>query len=380
MLITGVMPLTFAKMAEFKGVSKFLLSFLRFFEDLKVCASGIRFLAKKRKKYLTGCEKKRYIRVRTALCGHNFKKRERIMNKKILSISAVLAAAALSFGFETWNGADGVARVETGLDAGEDNSGYWYFYADGADGGASVVQWAAEPDPDYGGLEPVLEACGDGICGTYTLDKGTLDYDPFIGIGFNVGGADAAGKAIPVDVSSLSGVCISFSVDHAATLELGLGDATDAKIGYANPAYDLGKSATAVKTANVPWSKFAQPSWAKADQSISIDEALATVASIKMKVQAKTGSAGQFKITQVGEAGKCGEIAIGAKALQSSLKAQLAGRTLSFGKSVAKAEIVNLQGQVVMAASSVKTMDLSKLQAGVYMVRAMGLSQQIMLK
>ena len=46
----------------------------------------------------------------------------------------------------------------------------------------------------------------------------------------------------------------------------------------------------------------------------------------------------------------------------------------------AKAEIVNLQGQVVMAASSVKTMDLSKLQAGVYMVRAMGLSQQIMLK
>ena len=353
MLITGVMPLTFAKKAEFKGVSKFLLSFLRFFEDLKVCASGIRFLAKKRKKYLTGCEKKRYIRVRTALCGHNFKKRERIMNKKILSISA--------------------------LDAGEDNSGYWYFYADGADGGASVVQWAAEPDPDYGGLEPVLEACENGICGTYTLDKGTLDYDPFIGIGFNVGGADAAGKAIPVDVSSLSGVCITFSVDHAATLELGLGDANDAKIGYANPAYDMGKSATG-KSVDVPWAKFAQPSWAKADQSISIEEAVASLASIKVKVQAKTGSTGEFNIMQVGDYGKCGTIAIGAKAIKSSLKAQLAGRTLSFGKSVAKAEIVNLQGQVVMAASSVKTMDLSKLQAGVYMVRAMGLSQQIMLK
>jgi hypothetical protein len=78
-------------------------------------------------------------------------------------------------------------------------------------------------------------------------------------------------------------------------------------------------------------------------------------------------------------AGKGGS-AIGAKAIAGSLKAQLSGRTLSFGKSVAKAEIVNLQGQVVMAASSVKTMDLSKLQAGVYMVRAMGLSQQIMLK
>ena len=301
------------------------------------------------------------------------------MNKKILSASAILAAASLSFGFVTWNGADGIARVDTELDAGEDNSGYWYNYNDAADGGESVVDWAAAPDEEYGGLEPVLEACGTGICGTYTLGKGTLDYDPFIGIGFNVGGADAAGKAIPVDASSMSGVCMTLSVTHAATLELGLGDANDAKIGYANPAYDMGKSATG-KSVDVPWAKFAQPSWAKADQSISIDEAVASLASIKVKVQAKTGSTGEFNIMQVGDYGKCGTIAIGAKAIKSSLKVQLAGRTLSFGKSVAKAEIVNLQGQVVMAASSVKTMDLSKLQAGVYMVRAMGLSQQIMLK
>ena len=300
------------------------------------------------------------------------------MNKKILSTSAILAAATLSFGFVTWNGADGIARVDTELDAGEDNSGYWYTYNDAADGGGSVVDWKVAPDEEYGGLEPVLEACETGVCGSYTLDKGTLDYDPFIGIGFNVGGANAAGKAIPVDASSMKGVCITLSVTHAATLELGLGDDNDAKIGYANPAYDLGKSATG-KTADVPWSKFAQPSWAKADQSISIDEAVASLASIKVKVQAKTGSAGDFNIMQVGDYQQCTP-AIGSKAIQSSLKAQLAGRTLSFGKSVAKAEIVNLQGQVVMAASSVKTMDLSKLQAGVYMVRAMGLSQQIMLK
>ena len=300
------------------------------------------------------------------------------MNKKILSASAILAAASLSFGFVTWNGEDGIARVDTERDAGEDNSGYWYNYNDKADGGESVVDWKVAPDEEYGGLEPVLEACVTGICGTYTLGKGTLDYDPFIGIGFNVGGADAAGKAIPVDASSVSGVCRTLSVTHAATLELGLGDANDAKIGYANPAYDMGKSATG-KSVDVPWAKFAQPSWAKADQSISIDEAVASLASIKVKVQAKTGSTGEFNIMQVGDYGKCGT-AIGAKAMQSSLKAQLAGRTLSFGKSVAKAEIVNLQGQVVMAASSVKTMDLSKLQAGVYMVRAMGLSQQIMLK
>ena len=59
------------------------------------------------------------------------------MNKKILTVSAILAAASLSFGFETWFGADGVERVITDLDAGDDNSGYWYSYADDADGGVT---------------------------------------------------------------------------------------------------------------------------------------------------------------------------------------------------------------------------------------------------
>lgn len=304
------------------------------------------------------------------------------MNKKILTVSAILAAASLSFGFETWFGADGVERVITDLDAGDDNSGYWYSYADDADGGGSSVTWKvpAGNEWDDNSLAPVVEACG-GVCGTFALDKGTLEYDPFVGIGFNVAGADAGGKAIPTDASSMSGVCIAYSVSAAATLELGLGDTKDASIGYANPAVDLAKSATGT-VKDFPWSKFAQPSWA--EKKITIDEAVASLASIKFKIQGKTGSSGEFNIMSVGDnGGGCAAgtgTGISAKAIAGSLKAQLAGRTLSFGKSVAKAEIVNLQGQVVMAASSVKTMDLSKLQAGVYMVRAMGLSQQIMLK
>jgi len=70
MRVSNVILITFAKITKFKRVGKFLLSFLRFFEDFGVCAKGIRFLAKKRKKKLTGCEKKRYIRVRTAPSGH----------------------------------------------------------------------------------------------------------------------------------------------------------------------------------------------------------------------------------------------------------------------------------------------------------------------
>ena len=203
--------------------------------------------------------------------------------------------------FENWYGADGVARINTGYDAGFNNSGYWYIANDSTDGGKSVITWAAEPDPD-GSLEPVLEKCGTGVCGTYKLDKGDLYYDPFVEIAFDLAGKGADGQAIPVDISGMEGIDIQFSSSHAAVLELSLGEEMDKKIGYALPAYDLGKSSTG-KYASIPWSKFAQPSWAKADQLISIEEAITSVASIRVRIQAKTGSEGQFNIMGIGRRG-----------------------------------------------------------------------------
>jgi hypothetical protein len=203
--------------------------------------------------------------------------------------------------FENWYGADGVARINTGYDAGFNNSGYWYIANDSIDGGKSVITWAAEPDPE-GGLEPVLDSCGTGVCGTYKLDKGILDYDPFVEIAFDLAGRDADGRVIPVDISGMGGIDIEFSSSHAATLELSLGEEKDAELGYALPAYDLGKSPTG-KYASIPWSKFAQPSWAKADQLISIEEAITSVASIRVRIQAKTGSEGQFHIMGIGRRG-----------------------------------------------------------------------------
>ena len=63
------------------------------------------------------------------------------MNKKILTASAFLAAASMSFGFETWIGDSMVYQVNTELDAGGEKSGYWFNYGDDADGGASTVTW-----------------------------------------------------------------------------------------------------------------------------------------------------------------------------------------------------------------------------------------------
>jgi len=307
------------------------------------------------------------------------------MNKKILTVAAAMTAAS-AFGFVTWHGADGVYKIDTELDQANENGGYWFTYGDDADGGASKVEWPVTPGNKYSddALDPIIDHCG-GVCGTFTLGKGTLTYDPFVGIGFNLAGVPEGSTAADVaDASAMGGVCISYTVDVAATLELGLGDAGDQAIGYDNPSAPLAKSTTA-KKANLEWSKFKQAGWGTG--KITGAEAAAKLAAIKFKIQAKDGTTGSFNIMGVGSYvdGDCDGSpvppdAIGAKALQSSLKAQLSGRTLDFGKSVAKAEIVNLQGQVVMAASSVKSMDLSKLQAGVYMVRAMGLSQQIMLK
>ena len=205
----------------------------------------------------------------------------------------------------TWYGVDGNPRVDTGLDAGYDNSGYWFYYADDMDGGASTISWAVPLGDEFddNSMQPVIDYCG-GVCGEFELDKGVLDYDPFVGIGINVGGQNASGKAIPVDASSKSGVCIAYTVTSAATLELGLGDRLDAMIDYANPMYDLAKSTTG-KVVNIPWSKFAQPSWGRT--KISIEEAVASLASIKFKIQGKSGTTGSFNIMSIGDYnGGCG--------------------------------------------------------------------------
>lgn len=314
------------------------------------------------------------------------------MNKKILTASAFLAAASMSFGFVTWNGDEGIYQIDTELDAGGEKAGYWWIYDDNKDGGASKIAWDVEAGNlyDASALDPIIDHCG-GVCGTFTLSAGTLTYEPFVGIGFNIAGTadpDADEPMEAADASGMGGICIGYSVDIPAALEMGLGDAVDADLKYDNPAVTIPKSATGT-TKEFAWSKFEQAGWGAKDGGLEIDGDAASkqLVALKFKIQGADNT-GRFNIMSFGAlGGDCktttpnnNEDAIGAKAMQSSLKAQLSGRTLSFGKTVAKAEIVNLQGQVVMTASSVKAMDLAKLQAGVYMVRAMGLSQQIMLK
>ena len=257
-------------------------------------------------------------------------------------------AATSAFAFTTWYGDKGVYQIDTGFDADDD-------------------------------LSPIIDYCA-GVCGKYTLGKGSLDYKPFAGVGFNLAGNDESGSPAPVDATAMNGVCIGYSVDDDATLELSPGDTEDAAIGWDNPFVNLPKSSSGI-VKEFTWKQFGRIG----DQVNSGEVAAKKLVTIKFKIQAKDGATGNFNIMSFGAYGGDCRVtgstnAIFTKAEQATLNAKLSGRILSFGRSVARADVINLQGQVVMAASSVKSMDLSNIQAGVYMVRADGHSKQILVK
>lgn len=304
------------------------------------------------------------------------------MNKKILIASAFLAAATMVSALTTWSGPNGDYRVDTGLDDGSDESGYWYTYADDANGGSSAITWPVPTGNEYddNALDPIIDNCG-GLCGNVSLGAG-YDY-PFAGLGFNLTGPDQTGA----DVTSWGGVCITYSASVAPILEVA--PENEATVTEYNNYMSKLKVAASKTTVNIAWSDFKQESgW-----GVTVPQAsyLGMVAAVKVKFSGKAGTSGDFNIMEVGENGQCpggGTDAISAPVAASSVKAMLSGRTLSFSgiNSVAAAEVINLQGQVVLkgAVSASSSLNLASLDAGVYMVRVAGKavnhSQKIVLK
>lgn len=305
------------------------------------------------------------------------------MNKKLLVASAILAAASMSFGLETWVGANSEYRVDTGLDDGNDESGYWYSYTDENEPGNSTLVWGTTEignEYDENALDPVIDFCG-GLCGTATM--GDVYQYPFVGVGFNITGGAQTGASI----SSWGGICITYkSTSIAPALEISPED-EGSVTEYNNYAAKLKVSATAT-TVDLAWGDFKQETgWGKTvDQSVVLGNASA----IKFKLAGTAGKSTEFLIAEIGEYGKCGGKtgAISMASAASSVKAMLSGRTLNFAgiNSAATAEVINLQGQVVLksAIGASSALNLASLDAGVYMVRVSGkavnYSQKIVLK
>jgi len=205
----------------------------------------------------------------------------------------------------SWMGVEGAPFIETGLDNGSEAAGYWFVFGDSIDGGLSYIEWPVPLGNEYDAkaMEPVIEVCS-GVCGTAHLNAGTLEYKPFVGVAFNIAGMVGAYKednlddADLADASAWGGICIVYSSDLPATIELGFGAYKDKAITYDYPFVTLPKSVISSERC-FEWSAFKQAGWGMGDK-ITGEEAGAELASIKFKIQAADGSVGQFNIMRIG--------------------------------------------------------------------------------
>ena len=224
------------------------------------------------------------------------------MDKKLLATSA-LFTASIAMAFDTWIGTDGAPNVKTGLENATNTAGYWFTDDDSGDGGESKVVWPETETVAVGEgidfLAPIIDYCG-GVCGTAELNKGTLTYQPFVGVGFNVVGEGEGPDRTPQpgDASSWGGICITYRSDVAPSLELSLGDAVNAQIGYALPAANLSKSSAGTMK-KLAWTDFKQPSWYKGATKFDGPTAAAQLVSINFKMQGAAGSY-SFRVCAIG--------------------------------------------------------------------------------
>lgn len=198
----------------------------------------------------------------------------------------------------SWYGNDAIYQIDTGLDNGSETSGYWYTYDDAMDGGKSEIVWPVQMGNEYSeyAMDPIIEECG-GICGTYVLNKGTMVYNPMVGVAFNVAGEDDSGRPDAADASKWGGICIAYTSDAPAVLELVPTDKVEKMLSMDDPFVSLPKSSSAVQKCYA-WSNFKQAGWGAG--KITATELAAQLASIRFKIQGANGSTGNFNVLYVG--------------------------------------------------------------------------------
>ena len=310
------------------------------------------------------------------------------MNKRV--VVAALALAAISvFAQETvkktflWEGAtDTQGKVETGSP--DSTAGYWYEYNDKDYEGTSYFTWPADVEANaYNNFFGPLTEAYNGIKGSVTLGAG-YEY-PYAGLAFNVWNADGKG----VDITTWNGICLAYESSIGFGIELGVENEKEVTA-YNNYKATVGKAPVST-VQDFAWDKFEQGDWGIA---VDRDVVLKATAAIGLEFEGTAGTSGDFHVCQIGSLGQCTGCATCCgfsydssvkAAAASSVKAQLSDRVLYIqGISSAKAEVINLQGEVVKSATISSTMDLSSLDAGIYMVRVAGKSvnfaQKIILK
>ena len=308
--------------------------------------------------------------------------------------------------FKTWTGSEGSSIIETGLIDGRMSNGFWFYTLSGGSINEVQIDWYpayVPPEPSPHKLDGVVRNCG-GICGTAIFDTSkSISYNPpSAGVGFNVlqdtviSGLSGY-KTFEGDASAWGGLCVTYTSDLDIKLELdnsltqhtlnqsGFGNNSDDTTCYAKPTAILPASKTG-NMVKVAWSDFEQPITFNCNSKLSGEEIAKQLQSVTFRIHGGTGSY-KFNICAVGPYdGTCPE-SCGRNDITEIKKvrggvaamAVINGRTLSFTglKSTAAAEILNSLGQVVakgLFEGDATTLNLSHLDAGIYMVRMVGKS------
>ena len=226
-----------------------------------------------------------------------------------------------------------------------------------------------------------------GLVVTMSAAGGSSSAPAIAGLGF-----DWSRFKTKIDISGHPGYCISYqwigsgtSVGSVIPLQMEL--SWDEEVNGYDTWYAELPTTPGPTTLDFAWSDFKQDGWDENKKPISV----ATEKSVGLKIRLKNSRAedvsGTFILKELGWKDECSVISAGfsSVARANSAKAFLTDRTLSFSgiRGDSRVEIVNLQGQVMQKGSAASAMDLSSLDAGVYMVRiagSMNLAQKILLK
>ena len=226
-----------------------------------------------------------------------------------------------------------------------------------------------------------------GLVVTMSAAGGTASAPAIAGLGF-----DWSRFKTKIDISSHPGYCISYqwigsgtSVGSVIPLQMEL--SWDEEVNGYDTWYAELPATPGPTTLDFAWSDFKQDGWDENKKPISV----ATEKSAGLKIRLKNSVAdevkGTFTLIELGWKDECSVIATESSkiARANSAKATLTNRTLSFSsiRGDSSVEIMNLQGQVMQKGTTAAAMDLSRLDAGVYMVRiagSMNLAQKILLK
>ena len=202
---------------------------------------------------------------------------------------------------DMWCGPEGQEQVVTGVDNGDNLSGWWWEYNDQGNGGASFISWPTSKGNMFSddSFEPIINNCG-GMCGDVTLNNAGLGYN-FAGIGFNISGEEDYETA---NVTSWGGICVVYSSDIPIIVEMGLENET--YYGSDLPKYTLTVGTNKVK--DIPWSAFEQAGWLDEDgypyPSITGTTAARELHSLKFKFTGVEGTY-SFNIQSIGTYGSC---------------------------------------------------------------------------